>query len=347
MFDPKPVNINPDSILKQIFLFISYLRKKALLFGVLVLLALSASFVWYYFSKPTYTAKCSFVLEEKTGGVSGLAGIASQMGIDIGALAGGSGSFFSGENITDIINSSTILDDVLLSKVDSSTTLADLYLSASGMKNSWGWKSKLNGFSFSSASASASNKSLFDTTLLVVRAKIKKKNLQINRTNKKGTIYSVEVTSSNQQFAKLLTERLVTATGNLYVDIKTRNITSHIAQLEKRADSLRQLFGTKARESYSLQLLDANAAFKSNLASSEISIKDKTVVFELYAEVMKNLELSHLLLINQTPVVQVLDKPEEPLVDTRYSLIKLLAMSAGVAIVLGLLISIINYKAPE
>jgi hypothetical protein len=344
MFDPKPINIDTDSAAGWLKLFLKHLKKKSILFLGLAVAFSIASMGWHWYSKPSYLAKCTFVLEEKSSGVGGLAGIASQMGIDLGGLTGGSSNFFSGENISDIINSSTILDQVLLSKVDSTYSLADLYLDASGMRNGWGWNGKLKSLNFT---AENNDQSLIDTALLVIRNRIKKSNLVVDRANKKGTIYSVEVTSADPVFAKQLTERLVSATSNMYIDIKTRNITAHIAQLEQRADSLRSLFGAKAREAYSYQLLDANQAFKNSLASSEISSKDKTVLFELYAEVMKNLELSHLLLINQTPVVQILDKPNSPLVDSRYSVLKLIAFSIGASLVITLLISLISFKTPN
>ena len=110
MFDPKPIKIDTNSAAGWLRSFASHLKTKLVLFFVLSVLLIVAAIGWRWFSKPTYTAKCTFVLEEKSSGVGGLAGIASQMGIDLGALSGGSGNFFPGDNIGDIINSNTILD---------------------------------------------------------------------------------------------------------------------------------------------------------------------------------------------------------------------------------------------
>jgi hypothetical protein len=129
----------------------------------------------------------------------------------------------------------------------------------------------------------------------------------------------------------------------MYIYIKTRNLTSNIAKLEKRADSLRQLFGDKSRQTYSLQILDANEAFKSNLSMAEISQRDKTVIFELYAEVMKNLEISRMMLINQTPFIQLLDRPREPIVDTRSSLFLVSLIGLAIGFLLGSLFSLLKY----
>lgn len=347
MFDPQPIRIDTDQIRGLISRYLLHLRKRLGLVLLVIALGIGVAFIWNWRSSPAYEAKCSFVLEEKSGGGSGIAGIASQFGFDLGSLGGGSGNFFSGDNINDIIGSSTVMDQVLLSKTDSSTTLADLYLDASGMRSAYGWKDKLKDFSFAKPMTSAEESQLMDTALLVIRDKIREKSLLIDRTSKKGSIFSVQVKSSNPKFAKLFTERLVSVTSNMYIDIKTRNLTGNIAKLEKRADSLRALFGAKSRQSYTQQILDANEAFKLNLANTEISQRDKTVIFEIYAEVMKNLEVSRMLLINQTPVIQVLDSPKNPLVDVRIPFFKLLAIAFMISLAVGLLLASLSFRMPK
>lgn len=324
-----------------------HLRKKGAVMLLFVVLGVAAAFAWNFTATPSYQAKCTFVLEEKSGGGGGIAGLASQFGFDFGSLGGGSGNFFSGDNINDIIGSSTVMDEVLLSKTDSATTLADLYLNASGMRNAYGWKDRLKEFSFAKNITTEEDKKLRDTALLVIREKILEKSLMIDKANKKGSIFGVQVKSADPVFAKLFTERLVSVTSNMYIDIKIRNLTGNISKLEKRADSLRQLFGSKSRQSYAQQILDANEAFKMNLASTEISQRDKSVIFEIYAEVMKNLEVSRMLLINQTPVIQVLDRPKDPLVDVRMPLIKLLAIAFILSMLLSILLATFSFRMPK
>jgi len=343
MFDPQPIRIDTAEVKGLLQQNLKRLYKGKTIIVVCILLTMSIAFAWRWFSAPSYIAKCTFVLEEKGAGGSGLSGLASQFGLDLGSLTGGTGNFFSGENINDIIASSTIMEEVLLSKGNDSLTLADRYLDATGMRNAMGWKDKLNNLSFSKPAASAEEQQLRDTALLVIQKKIKEKELIIDKTNKKGTIFGVEVKSKDPHFAKQLTERLVSATSEMYVDIKTRNLTNNITKLEKRADSLRNLFGDKSRQTFSYQVLDANQAFKSNLSMAEISSRDKTVIFELYAEVMKNLEISRMMLINQTPVIQLLDRPRDPLVDQRPGYLLVLFISAFIGLFLGGLYSLLKY----
>jgi hypothetical protein len=343
MFNPQPIQLDTAGGINTFKNFLQYVRQKISAVILLMVLSLAAALGWRQFSSPRYKAACSFVLEEKSGGASGIAGLASQFGIDLGAMGGGSGNFFSGENIADIITSSTIMDKVLLSKADEQHTLADLYLDASGMRKAWGWKGRLENFSFAASRTDQASLQLRDTALLVIRERMKKKDLIVDRTSKKGSIYGVVVNSSNPAFAKLFTERLVQTTGDLYIDIKNRNITANIQKLELRADSLQKTFGSRSRQTFSQQILNANEAFKSNLATVEISQRDKSVVFELYAEVMKNLEVSRMLLMNQTPVIQILDKPQQPMVDTRPGLLKTLTFGLVAGLVLVTILLSLGY----
>jgi uncharacterized protein involved in exopolysaccharide biosynthesis len=67
-----------------------------------------------YFQKLTYTAECTFVLEEGEGGGSlgDYAGLASMVGIDLG---GGGGGIFKGDNILQLYKSRKMIEEALLS----------------------------------------------------------------------------------------------------------------------------------------------------------------------------------------------------------------------------------------
>jgi hypothetical protein len=322
MFNPQPIKLDPLQLQQFIKSCLGWMRKRLIYFILLLVAGWGGVWAFHTITKPKYKATCSFVLEEKSP-ASGMAGIASQFGVDLGALSGGAGSFFSGENIGDIIKSSYVLKEVLLSAApNTKSLLADLYLSSSGIKQERGWEGRLNNFQFSILPKQNGEQQLADTALLVIIKRIREKNLEVERLNKKGSIYSVSFTSADPLLATLMTERLVNVTAKLYVDIKTRNLTGNIIKMETKADSLRSLFGSKVSRVYSYQILDANEAYNLNRAAAEVIAGDKTVLYGLYAEVMKNLEISRLMLISQTPVIQMLDKPAQPLIDSRSTLLQ-------------------------
>ncbi|NCA31125.1 MAG: hypothetical protein EBS93_10480, partial [Chitinophagia bacterium] len=73
--------------------------------------------------------------------------------------------------------------------------------------------------------------------------------------------------------------------------------------------------------------------------------RDKTVSSTLYAEVVKNLETLKLSLINQTPVIQVLDTPKFPLFDQRTPARYFLLIGFAAGIVLSFFYALYKYTS--
>ncbi len=287
----------------------------------------------YYWLQPVkYNGEVTFILEEKSASMSGgLSGLASQFGIDLGGLSGGAG-MFSGDNILDILVSRSIIEKVLLSKADSaaghqSPTLADLFLGISGLKKKLDKKGgSLAALSYQNLSINTPHSLQQDSVLFLMYEKLIKKHVMVDRLNKKGSIIRISTTSSNPLFSKIFSERLLEETRRLYVEVKTGISSASVARLEKRADSLLGILNAKSYQSASMQVLDANAAFKTATVPAETSQRDRMVTYAIYTEVMKNLEASKMAVANQTPVVQLLDVSKYPLIDQRKPLPLLLAI---------------------
>lgn len=288
-----------------------------------------------FIRKPNYKGLVTFILDEKSSGISsGLAGLASQFGFDIAGIAGNSG-MLAGDNILDILTSRSIIETVLLSKVDSaqgagSPTLADRYLAFSGLKRKW--ENKGLSVSFAEPGKRNSYSTIQDSALFVLYEKLIADNIIAERLNKKGSIIKVTTESSDQIFSKLFSERLVEETRKLYVNIKTSVSAANIQRLEAKADSLQKIINAKSYQSASLQILDANMAFKTNTVPAEVSQRDRMVAYTIYTEVMKNLEVSRMAVANQTPVMQLLDVPRYPLKNNNKPVwvLLLIGMAAGV-----------------
>lgn len=344
MFDPKPIRVDTAAVANSVRIWYTWLKRNVLFFLSFLGLVLVAVWGLHLLSDPSYKSTSTFVLEEKSP-AAGMSGIASQFGIDLGSLSGGTSGFFSGENIGDIIKSNGVIQQVLLSEApDQKNFLADLYIESVSLRTKRGWGGKLKTFNFKKQFA-ASDRRLFDTTLLVITKRIREKDLLVEKTNRKGSIFSVSFTSSDPKLATQMTKRLVAVTAKLYVDIKTKNLTANIAKMERKADSLRRLFGAKVSQSYSYQTIDANEAFTQNRIAADVSAGDRTILFGLYAEVMKNLEVSRLMLVNQTPVIQVLDDPDQPLEDVRLSLFKKFVFAAILSLLVFLVIGTFSARS--
>jgi hypothetical protein len=332
--------------------FFSYVKTKIKWLIYILLILISFSIVYYYFlQKPKYEASTTFILEEKSSSMGGgLSGLASQIGVDLGGLTGSSG-LFAGDNILDIIRSRSIIEKVLLSKVDStqnlnSETLMDLYIRWNQLHQKWVNKGELANINYLTHNNKNSTR-LQDSVLFVVYEKINKNNLVVERANKKGSIFEVKTIAGNEVFAKLFTERLVLETIKMYLDIKTGTATRNIQRLENRADSLMNLLNSKSFRSATLQVLDANIAYKTSTVPVEVSQREKTVTYALYTEVVKNLEASRMALAGQTPVINLLDNAKYPLEDKRFSLSLLLAMSTIFSAIVFFAILFVTFPSKE
>jgi hypothetical protein len=310
MADKKTIVLG--DVIESIKRFFSYVRSQVILIALCAILGLILPLIYRAMQKPAYAASTTFILEEKSAGGGGLAGIASQVGLDLGSLGSGS-SLFTGDNILDIIKSRVIIEKVLLTPISGNTgkTLADLYVEFSGLGE------RLPApVSFASLGAHSVYQ---DSVLYVMYEQIAKKNVSVDRLNKKGSIFKIVTVSQNQVFSKNFAERLLKETTTYYVNVKTSTAAANVKRLQARGDSLLRVLNAKSYNAASFQILDPNVAYKSMSVPAEVSSRDKSIVFSIYAEVTKNLEMSRIALVSQTPVIQLLDVPKYPLMDDRKS----------------------------
>lgn len=345
--------IKASDILDAVGRMLQFLKKNFFRGLLIILLCTLLAGVYSFFQKSKYKGTVTFILDEKSSGMSsGLAGLASQFGFDLAGMGGSSG-MLAGDNILDILVSKSIIETVLLSKVDSSSgaqspTLADRYLDFSGLKKKWKNKEeRLSGISFAELSAGKKHSVMQDSVLFVLYERLIKEHVLAERLNKKGSIIKVTTASSDQFFSKLFTERLVEETRKLYINVKTSVSTANVTRLEAKADSLQRIINIKSYQSASLQVLDANTAFKVNAVPAEVSQRERMVAYTIYSEVVKNLEVSRMAVANQTPVMQVLDMAKYPLKDHKKSLLNLLLIGAGVGLLLFSVFVFLAYPRKE
>jgi hypothetical protein len=270
-------------------------------------------FIIYAFLQPvTYTARATFIVEDsKAGGASIASALAGQVGIDIGGIAGGN-SILAGDNVMGLLKSHSLIKKTLLSKYDSSTTLADAYASVYGYKEKWKENSKINKDIFFGANKLSR---LDDSLLQTIILRLDEKEISIFKPDKKLGIFELHIDSRDELFSLLFCNKLITEATQFYIETKTARLNNNISKLQNRADSLRILLNQKTYSATqaNLQTLDVNLAYAAPVVSAEISSRDKFMQSTIYGEIVKNLELSKTALVQETPTVQMLDIPEFPL----------------------------------
>jgi hypothetical protein len=298
--------------LQSIWIYLLTQWVKILLVG---LIGGAIGFVYAYLQPVKYIAKMTFVVENAKGGSgAGLGSLASQFGFDLGG--GGEGSIFSGDNILLFLKSESLVRETLLTPSDEkgNITLADLYAEVMKMKESWLKNEKVGQINFAKhKSALLPRKE--DSILQTIESAIIKNNLIIAKPDKKASFIEAKVNTQDEVFSKLFLDRLVQIAIDRYVQSIIKTKAANVAMLQKKADSLTAVLNNKTYNAAASQqnLIDANPALKTNAISSEISNRDKTMAATIFAEVVKNLELSKTLLNQETPVIQVVDQSTFPL----------------------------------
>ena len=321
--------------------FIRYALSHYKLFATVCIITSVLGFVYGKLQPHTYKASSTFIVEDKSGSRSGgLSGLASQFGIDVGGLTGGGAGLFDGDNILEIMKSRNIIEKVLLTKrvnerTNKTEAFADFYLGITplGAKlSSKGITAKQ--LNFAALDENTPHSFIQDSVLYTMYMAINK-NLVVEKKNKKSSIITLELVSGDQVFSKEFSESLIKQTSELYIDIKTGNLSKSINKIQRKADSLQ----------YALNSKDDIRNYINLSVPNEGVTRDKTISGTLYGEVVKNLETMKLSLINQTPVIQIIDGAKYPLFDQRTPARYFLLIGFAVGFVLSLFYVVYKYTS--
>lgn len=311
--------LNNDIQLKDVLIkFSEYkkeLWKKRLKIGLTSLLFLILGVLIGIYSEPRYEAELTFVVEKNQGSVSlsGISGIASQFGFDLGGQA--SEGAFSQQNIIELLKSQGVIYSTLSAKkiIDgSSDFLIQHYLRINNIDLVFDEKNQ-NTLEFSENAPSIQN----DSIKSIVWQEIVEDKLTIDLKDEDANIIALSYVSSNERFAKIFSETLIDQMRKMYVEYQTTQSRRTLNFLESRADSV-FLELEKAEEEYA-RVKDVNQRIvKASGRLKELRLyREVEVLNTMYLEIVKNLELAKMTLLNQTPIILTLDKPILPLEETR------------------------------
>ena len=306
--------------LKVLFLylhtFVDYLLKRwriVLLFSIIgALLGLAVSL----FKRTKYTASVSFVLEEQTGNssLSAAAGIAAQLGFNLGSL-GQSASLFQEDNIIEFLKSRSMIDQTLLSFATfegKSERLVDRYVNTvKNLRVKWEDDSRLNGFQFQDTVGIY----LQDSLMAEFYKTIIKRHLEVNKLDKRLNIIKVNMESTDELFAKAFVDNLIVNASDFYIRTRTKRIQENLDVLTFQVDSVRKelneaIGGVAAATDANP---NPNRAFQRIRVPSQLRTVDVQANTAILTELVKNQELAKITLRNSKPLIQVLDQPILPL----------------------------------
>jgi len=271
------------------------------------------------FTKPKYSAVCTFVLDEgsRASGLGQYAGLASLAGINLGE--GGSDGIFQGDNIIELYKSRLMIEEALLTPVNingKNETLIERFISFNKLRAAWK-KNKLDTIKFTGHPATFSRTQ--DSIMTKIVESFGKNVLDVSRPDKKLAIIRVEVTSKDELFAKEFTNTLVSTVNDYYIKTTTKKYAQNVQILQRQADSIRSILNSSISGVASAIEADPNAnpALLSLRVPSQKKQVDVQASAAMYTQIVQNLELAKIGLMQSTPLIQVIDSPVMPLKITK------------------------------
>ncbi len=287
---------------------------------ILILVAVVGAFLGlsYSYLKPVrYKSEITFIVEEGKGmsGGGALSSLGGSLGIDIASITGAGNTVLSGDNVLALLKSNNFMSICLKSPygADSNYSLADKYADVYKLRTSWEGNSKIGRLVY--FAKPDKDLRLQDSLLKVIIKRIEEKELGVDKPDKKLGFFKVNINTKDELLSKLITERILKIATDFYVKAKTSRLQKNVDRLQKRTDSISFILNkrTYSATEDARMLLNVNPADINAPVYSEISQRDKMVLSTIYAELMKNLEVSKASLIQETPTVQIVDSPVFPL----------------------------------
>ena len=303
---------NDEIQLKDILITFSdyrrFLFKKKFTIIIFSCLFLLLGVLYSQIVKTKYNATLNFVIEgQNSNPLGSVSGIASQFGFNLGSSGE---STFSQKNIIELLKSRGVVVNTLMqkAKIDGkSDLLIEHYLEINEIKDDW-HDNNLKAVSFYQK-----HSLIHDSISGVVWQNIVKDDLTVELQSDNADIMSLSYVSLNEEFAKVFVEKLIDQMGQMYISHQTSQANNTLEFLESRADSVFLELQTAEQEFARVKDINQRIVKASGRLKELQLMRQVEVLNTMYLEIVKNLELSKITLLNNTPIINIIDKPILPL----------------------------------
>ncbi|MDR2467224.1 MAG: hypothetical protein LBD35_07515 [Prevotellaceae bacterium] len=301
--------------------------------------------VYSLMSEPSYIANMTFSVIDKGSSVSGLSALAGQFGFGMGASGG---SVFSGANMIELLQSRNLIERTLLSELEINGKRDRLinYYREINPPDPDDIDEDLPVIEFPIGLDRKNFSRDQDSLIAVFGAGITEGALSIEKGKKDVSIISMSFVSSDELFAKLFTETLMRVVTEFYIQTKTQNIKVNLESMERRADSMKTEYIKALTSAALFSDENLNPARKIMLVEQQKHQTTIQLTGTAYAELVKNIEIMKLDLVQQTPLIQIIDEPIMPLEIKRFGKLKGLVLGGflGGFLIVGWLLAGYFYK---
>ena len=292
--------------------------------GIVIITSIFLSLVllFNFIKSPVHYARTSFVLdsESSSNSIGDIASLASLAGINASSFIDAS-SLFQIDNIQELYRSNSMIKQTLLTDSDfgnERSLLIDRLASNEKIDKKW---DKLN-VDFSTYNSKSNNLRVHDSILNEVVKIIKEKYLLVDKPSRKTTILEIGFDHKDELLAKSFNENLVSIVNDFYNKTKTQKTGENLKILERQADSVKKVLDKSilflAEKDQSIP--NPNPLTKVSLVPYQKALVDVQANGAIYQQIVTQLELAKVTHRNNTPLIQIIDKPVLPLENSRLKL---------------------------
>ena len=327
-----------DNIKNWVF-FLKAKSKDIVKLSLLLLLLLLA---YNYIKSPIHNAKTTFVLDSQSlsNSIGDVASLASLAGINASSFIDASG-LFQIDNIQELYKSNSMIIETLLSKSifnNNKVTLINRFGEIEKINKKW----KKLGVDFDNYKISENNKRLHDSILIEASEIIKEEYLIVDKPSRKTTILEIGFDHKDELLAKSFNENLVSIVNDFYFKTKTQKSGKNLEILQRQRDSVKKVLDKSILElaNEDQRVPNPNPLAKTNLVPYQKALIEVQSNGAIYQQVVTQLELAKVTHRNNTPLIQIIDKPTLPLENSRLTFLECLIYGYFG----GLLLSIIYFS---
>ncbi len=323
-----------NSVKSWVFYLLSNLREIVTITSIF----LAFTLLYNYVKSPVHYARTTFVLdsESSSNSIGDIASLASLAGINASSFIDAS-SLFQIDNIQELYRSSSMIKETLLSEYNfgyKNILLIDRLAINEKINKKW---DRLN-VNFSSYKSKSINLRVHDSILNEVVKIIKEKYLIVNKPSRKTTILEIGFDHKDELLAKSFNQNLVSIVNDFYNKTKTQKTGENLQILQRQADSVKKVLDKSilflAEKDQSIP--NPNPLTKVSLVPYQKALIDVQSNGAIYQQIVTQLELAKVAHRNQTPLIQIIDKPTLPLENSRLKFFECIIYG----FLIGLLISV-------
>ena len=339
---------NNELTFRDLILFIRaniiYLISRYVIILICVSLGIILGFVYAYFSPKMYTAEVNVVSEANEGGGIGalnMLGLGSEQNPGV----------FTGDNLVWLYQSQTMIKSTFLTQAkigkDADELLINQFIQSSPEVEEFIEKQKDKGkvVQFDSSDSTIESLNIEQNRLLNFAYRtIVNDYLTVETEEKTKGIIKVSLSHYEESFALNFVMNLVKKVNNYYIETTTSKYKDQVRILESKVENFdAELNKSLSNVATSVENIPyANPNLKSLSVPTQRSSVDVQKSSTSYIQTLQQLEAAKIRLAEQTPLIQIVDKPTYPLSIEKINPIKTSLIGGILALVLGSLFIVLR-----